>query len=106
MVTRPTWRNNIVMSIIMVGGIALACPVHAFFDAPVDELLEESNITLEEAVSTSLREIPGKAYEVELEREDGRVAFEVKIQDHNGQEQEVYIDAVTGNVLSTEKHGE
>jgi uncharacterized membrane protein YkoI len=42
---------------------------------------------------------PGKLLEVELDTEDGRIAYEVEILGEDGVVKEIYIDAKTGKLL-------
>ena len=46
---------------------------------------------------------PGEVVGVEFEREHGRWVYEFKIIDSGGRLLEVYVDAQTGTVLSTEQ---
>ncbi|MGE0739987.1 MAG: PepSY domain-containing protein [Hyphomonadaceae bacterium] len=46
--------------------------------------------------------VPGDPIEVELEREDGRLIYEVEILARNGRVRKVEIDARTGAVLEVE----
>jgi uncharacterized membrane protein YkoI len=48
-------------------------------------------------------QIPGEVVGVEFEREHGRWVYEFKIIDSGGRLLEVYVDAKTGTVLSTEE---
>lgn len=63
------------------------------------ELIAMAQITLQKAVDTALTRIPGKAYEAELEKEDGRPAYVVKIIDTSNEKRKVYVDAKTGEIL-------
>lgn len=45
---------------------------------------------------------PGEVVGIELEREDGAWVYEFKIVDGDGRRSEVYVDAGTGAVISTE----
>lgn len=46
---------------------------------------------------------PGRVLEVELEREDGAVVYEVEILDRRGRVWKLHIDAATAEVLSTKR---
>ena len=48
------------------------------------------------------KRIPGEVVGVEFEREDGRWVYEFKLVDKIGRLLEVYVDAATGEILSTE----
>ena len=98
--------HNMMVSVMILIGIGIASPAQAFFDPPADELLEETRISLIEAVERALQKVPGRAFEVEIEQEKGHAAFEVQIQDANGKRHEVYVDARNGQILTTESEGE
>jgi len=51
------------------------------------------------AVEIALKKVPGKAYEAEIEKEDGRPAYEVKIIDTSNEKRTVHVDARTGDVM-------
>lgn len=48
------------------------------------------------------RAVPGEVLEVELEREHGRLVYEIEILARNGAVRKVTVDARTGAVLSVE----
>jgi len=63
------------------------------------ELANMAQITLEKAVEIAIKKVPGKAVEAELEKEDGRAAYEIKIIDTSNSNRKVYVDARTGDVM-------
>lgn len=60
-------------------------------------LLSKAKITVDDAVSTAQGEATGELGSVELEERDGTLVFEVTVGD-----QEVFIDATTGEVVTVE----
>ena len=67
-------------------------------------LLDSGEILpLEEIINNVRQTFPGRVLDVELEREDGHIAYEVEILDEEGVVTEVYIDARTGKVLSVKE---
>lgn len=56
-------------------------------------------ITIEQAKTAALKEVKGYVDDIDLEREHGKVYYEVEIEQDNG-EVDVHIDALTGKVLS------
>ena len=48
------------------------------------------------------REVPGQVIEVELEWDDDRLEYEVKVLTESGRVREIEIDASNGRVLSVE----
>ena len=57
------------------------------------------------AVERALAEVPGTVKETELDREDGKLIYEIEILTADGLEMEVEIDAETGAVLEVEADG-
>ncbi|HNP59357.1 MAG TPA: PepSY domain-containing protein [Nitrospirales bacterium] len=78
-------------------------PAWALFGDDKAELLQGTKVTLVEAVQTALTNVKGKAFNAELEKEDGKTVFEVKVIDETGAAREIYVDAQTGEVLKIEK---
>lgn len=59
-------------------------------------------ITADQAVAAAKAEAGGTLHQVKLDREDGRLVYEVELR-VQGQEVELEIDAYTGNILKVEK---
>ena len=59
---------------------------------------ERTRMSIDEAKETALNEIPGTIDEIELERDDGRLIYEVEIETDN-REAEVEVDAYTGEII-------
>jgi len=67
-------------------------------------LLDSGEILpLEEILDNVRQTFPGRILDVELEREDGQIAYEVEILGTDGIVTEVYINARTGKVLSVKE---
>ncbi|BAB04094.1 PepSY domain-containing protein [Halalkalibacterium halodurans] len=64
----------------------------------------EAVISMDEAKEIALKEVSGKIDDIELERENGSLVYEVEIEsDHyDDDDVTVYVDAMTGNVLYVE----
>ncbi len=65
----------------------------------------EAVISIDEAIGIAKKEAPGKLEDIELERENGKLVYEVEIENfENGDDEDVtvYIDAITGKVLYVE----
>lgn len=64
-------------------------------------LLDSGEILSLEVILENVRLThPGKIFEIELEREDGRIIYEVEILGEDGIVEEIYIDARTGKLLT------
>ncbi len=67
------------------------------------ELAREGRILpLERILEQQRRDRPGRILEVELEREDGNLVYELELLDADGRVWELYYDAVSGRLLETE----
>lgn len=59
---------------------------------------KKSTISKEEAIQIALKQFSGKVEDVELDKDDGRLIYEIEIESSRG-EAEIEIDAYTGKVL-------
>jgi len=67
-------------------------------------LLDSGEILPLEVILNNVRQtFPGRILDVELEREDGQIAYEVEILGEDGIVTEIYINARTGKVLSVKE---
>jgi uncharacterized membrane protein YkoI len=63
-------------------------------------LYDSGKILPLEDILKNVRQVhPGRILEVELDKEDGRIVYEVEILGNDGIVKEVYINAITGEVL-------
>lgn len=67
------------------------------------EMAKLAKISKDEASRTALQRVSGEIIESELDRETGRLVYEFKIRDKNGKNQEVLVDAQTGEMVSVEE---
>ena len=70
------------------------------------ELAKQAKITEDEAINTALEKVPGTVNEVELEDENGTMVYEIEVLSTDGTEQEVKVDAQTGEVIKVEANDE
>lgn len=67
------------------------------------EALEQGDaLPLTQILPLALRAVPGEILEIELEREHGRLVYEVEILARTGRVRKVNMDARTGRVLGVE----
>ena len=59
-------------------------------------------LPLEELLERHRQRIPGRLLDLEVEREHGRIVYELEVVDEQGQVQEIYLDAQTGEWLGQE----
>jgi uncharacterized membrane protein YkoI len=70
----------------------------------VYELRQAGDIlSLEKILEISRQRMPGKVIEVELEREDGKLIYELEILDEQYKVWKLEVDAVKGDVLRVEE---
>jgi len=70
------------------------------------ELAKQAKITEEAATKTALEKVPGTVNEVELENEDGTIVYGIEIVAEDGSQQDVKIDAQTGEIVKVEADDE
>ena len=63
---------------------------------------DQTIIELRAAVALAMQHVAGEVLKVELEREDGRFVYEVKVLAQNGRVQEVELDAQDGSLIEIE----
>lgn len=78
--------------VLIVGGVTAAIALSG-------DDLPDVPVTQDEAVAAATAAVPGDVVEVELERENGIVGYEVEIRTSDGSVFEVNVDPETGEVL-------
>lgn len=66
-----------------------------------DQSSKRAVISVDEAINIALKEFPGEVDDVDLEREDGRLIYEIEIE-RGDKEAEFEIDAYTGEIIVIE----
>lgn len=86
-----------------------------YIDVTTGEVIRESRtalsswqrtapaITASEAIGIALQEKPGTLTDLDLDRDDGRVAWEAVIEADDAHEWDLYIDPQTGEILRVER---
>lgn len=85
---------RLVMSAVLIGLLS-AGSAWALFETN-KELVASAKITMEEAIKSATKAVPGKAAEADLGKDDGRTIWKIEVIDHNNKSQTVYVDAQTG----------
>ena len=63
---------------------------------------DATGLSEEQAIEIALLEVSGEVQEIELEKEDGEMVYEIEILRADGQEFEVEIAAVNGAIIEVE----
>jgi uncharacterized membrane protein YkoI len=96
--TKPL--KTLLMTTVMVGTLALTSQsaMAGMFDSDdfSAEQLATVKVNITEAIAKAKEKQSGTVISAELEKEDGKLAYEIKFLD-DGKEMEVMIDAVSGN---------
>lgn len=71
-------------------------------DEARDALEHGEALPLAEILPLALRAVPGEILEIELEREHGRLVYEIELLARTGRVRKVILDARTGAVLGVE----
>ena len=83
-----------ILSAILVGALS-AGPSWALFESN-KELIAGAKISMEEAIKSAVKAVPGKAAEADLGKDGDRTIWKIEVIDHNNKSQTVYVDAQTG----------
>lgn len=70
------------------------------------ELATTTKVSIEEAIKIVTAKIPGTVIEAELEKEDGKTVWEVKVVTAKGELKEVYVDVQSGKIVDIEEKDE
>jgi uncharacterized membrane protein YkoI len=86
------WK--MIVSGMLIGTLASG-PAWALFETN-KELIAGAKISMEEAIKSATKAVPGKAAEANLGKDEGRTIWKIEVIDHNNKSQTVYVDAQTG----------
>jgi uncharacterized membrane protein YkoI len=82
---------------ILLFSVSLSGPVGA---ASEKDFALDAKIPMEQAIKIATDSSPGsKPYEVEMEKEKGRVVYKVELVDANKKKSKVYVDAQDGKIV-------
>ena len=88
-------------SLAGVAGVAHADDNHRMMEAP-RSTRKGARISMERAISIAQRQVPnGRVKKAELDREQGRLVYEVDIVTRDYKEYDIKIDAYSGKVISS-----
>jgi uncharacterized membrane protein YkoI len=71
-------------------------------DADIAALAKDSKISIDQAIKTASKKVPGTVVEAELEKKHGKTVWEVEVLGPDGKVTEIHIDAASGAVIDTE----
>ncbi len=97
-------NSNYCIMRVLLASFMILSPLHtAMADDDYIEarrLLDSGEILPLEVILGNVRQIfPGKVLEVELEKEDHKIVYEIEVLGGDGVIEEIYIDAKTGKQL-------
>lgn len=67
------------------------------------EMAAAAKVTIDQAIKTASEKVSGKVIEAELEKEHGKLVWEIEIVTAEHRLMEVYVDAETGAVIDVEE---
>jgi len=82
---------------------AICVPVLAMADSEDFAHDNQVAISIDQAMSIALKEVPGSVLGTELEKEDKKLVWEIEILTDEKKTFEVEVDAETGDVLEVEE---
>ncbi|MGB0911209.1 MAG: PepSY domain-containing protein [Nitrospirales bacterium] len=83
--------------LLLPPGFSLADQNHAEVKS---EMAKSAQITIEQAIETAKKDVPGTVIKAELEKEHGPLMWEIEIQTSEGKVKEVHLDGTTGKRLA------
>jgi uncharacterized membrane protein YkoI len=96
------------LSVAVIAAAALALSGPAWSDSKEGkkkgkaEMAASAKVPMEQAVKAAADKTGGKAIEAELEREHGKIVWEIEVVTADGKTVEVHVDAETGEVIDVE----
>jgi len=101
-------KRNYSITCVLLVALMILSPIHV---AKADDdyiearrLLDSGEILPLEVILKKLRPtFPGKVLEIELEKEDKQIVYEIEILGDDGVIKEIYINAKTGKLLFTKE---
>jgi hypothetical protein len=85
---------RLILSAMIVGTLTVG-PAWALFETN-KELIAGAKISMEQAIKSAVKAVPGKAAEADLGKDGDRTIWKIEVIDHNNKSQTVYVDAETG----------
>lgn len=85
--------KHLVMATLVV--VAITSPSWALFESN-KELLTYAKINLEDAIRSALKEVPGRAVQADVGKNEGKTVWKIEIINAHNESQTVYVDAETG----------
>jgi uncharacterized membrane protein YkoI len=89
-----------IIAVAVITGLLAAGPAWALFETNKD-LIASSKISMEDAIKSAIKTVPGKAAEADLGKDDGRTVWKIEVIDNANKSQTVYVDAQTGMAKMT-----
>lgn len=85
---------RLILSAMIIGTLSVG-PAWALFETN-KELIAGAKISMEQAIKSAVKAVPGKAAEADLGKDGDRTIWKIEVIDHNNKSQTVYVDAQTG----------
>lgn len=85
---------RLILSAMIIGTMSVG-PAWALFETN-KELIADAKISMEQAIKSAVKAVPGKAAEADLGKDGDRTIWKIEVIDHNNKSQTVYVDAQTG----------
>jgi hypothetical protein len=111
-VDKEAIMNKLGLSIVVVTAAVLALAGPAWSDSKEGkkkgkaDMAASVKVPIEQAIKAAADKTGGKAIEAELEREHGKIVWEIEVVTAEGKTVEVHVDADSGEVIDVEDKGE
>ncbi|CAI9005867.1 PepSY domain-containing protein [Brevibacillus sp. NPDC058079] len=88
---------------VLGGGMSVHATGHSLDQAKeISAIIEPTDITKEDAIRIALQQVKGRVVHVELEKDEGVLAYEIIILTEQNQVFEIDVDVKTGKVIKVE----
>lgn len=89
----------VILGMMALGALLASGPVRSSEgEGPGKASVADPELTMEEAIKTATETYPGRVIEAELERENGKGVYEVKVVGQTGETKTLAIDVESGRV--------
>lgn len=90
---------------LSIGSIEMgqAAPLRSSGQAVENPVITQATISIDQAKSIALQQVPGRIVHIDLDRDDGILKYEIIVINKQNEVYEVEINANTGKVIKVEK---
>jgi uncharacterized membrane protein YkoI len=99
---KKIWVVSGIVGIVLLGAMGAGAFADQTSSVNQDNKLNKNRISVDEAKAIALKEVKGTVESVELEKEHGRLVYDVDVNSDDGNKVEIDVDAQSGKVVKVE----